>query len=75
MASKVNPISGKYDGLNCHGKEKVRRFREKFGNAIIDEFYSDAYCDTPLAEIAVKSFMVKRDKISDWKFKTRESRL
>ena len=69
MASRVDPVTGKYTGINCHGKEKVRRFEEKFGNAVIDEFYSDAYCDTPLAEKAEKSFMVKRDKISDWRFR------
>ena len=69
MASKVDPVTGKYTGINCHGKEKVRRFEEKFGDAVIDEFYSDAYCDTPLAEKAVNSYMVKRDRISEWKFK------
>jgi len=69
MASRVDPKTGKYTGVNCHGKEKVRRFREVFGNAQIDEFYSDAYCDTPLAEIAKSSFMVKGDKVSDWKFR------
>lgn len=74
MASRVDPISGKYTGINCHGKEKVRRFEEKFGSAVIDEFYSDAFCDTPLAELAKKSYMVKRDRVSDWKFRKRKSR-
>lgn len=74
MASKVNPKTGKYTGINCHGKEKVVRFKDKFGNAQIDEFYSDAYCDTPLAELAVKSFMVKGDKISPWKFRGKRTR-
>lgn len=74
MASVVDSKTGKYTGINCHGKEKVRRFREKFGNVEIDEFYSDAYCDTPLAEIAKRSFMVKGDKISSWKFKNQKNR-
>ena len=70
MASKVDPHSGKYTGENCHGKEKVRRFYEKFGNdTVIDEFYSDSYNDTPLAEIAVQSFMVKDDEIVSWQFR------
>lgn len=69
MASKVDPKTGKYTGINCHGKEKVRRFREQFGNAEIEEFYSDAYCDTPLAELAKNSYMVKGDRISPWKFR------
>lgn len=69
MASVVDPKTGKYTGINCHGKEKVRRYREVFGKTKIDEFYSDAYCDTPLAEIAEKSFIVKGDKVSPWKFR------
>ena len=75
MASRVDSKTGKYTGINCHGKEKVTRFREVFGNAEIDEFYSDAYCDTPLAEIAEKSYMVKGDTRKPWKFKNKKDRL
>ena len=69
MASRVDRKSGKYNGLNCHGKEKVKRFYEKFKNGKIDEFYSDSYSDTPLAEIADKAFIVKKNKLSNWIFK------
>lgn len=69
IASNVDKKTGRYDGINCHGKEKVRRFREKFGNAVIEEFYSDSYSDTPMAEAAKKAFMVKNDEITPWIFK------
>lgn len=69
MASVVDERTGKYSGINCHGEEKVRRFREKFENAEIDEFYSDSYSDTPLAKIAKSAFIVKGDKITEWEFK------
>ena len=69
IASEVDSKSGKYNGINCHGKEKVRRFREIFGNAKIKEFYSDSFSDTPMAEISEKAFMIKGTKISDWIFK------
>lgn len=68
IASKVDCKSGKYSGINCHGKEKVRRFYEIFENGKIEEFYSDSYSDTPLAEIAEKAFIVKKNDISEWKF-------
>ena len=68
IASRVDMKTGKYSGLNCHGEEKVKRFREKFGNVRINEFYSDSYSDTPMAKIAENAFMVKNDNISDWKF-------
>lgn len=68
IASEVNEKNGKYSGINCHGKEKVRRFYECFRKQNIDEFYSDSYSDTPLAEISKKAFIVKDNIISDWKF-------
>ena len=68
MASNVDPHTGVYDGINCHGEEKVRRFREKYGNCEIDEFYSDSYSDTPLAKVAKKAFIVKGDTLTEWQF-------
>lgn len=69
IASEVDDKSGKFSRPNCHGKEKVLRYREVFSDAIVDEFYSDSYSDTPLAEIAKKAYMVKGDMISPWKFR------
>ena len=68
MASEVDKSTGRYSGVNCHGEEKVRRYREVFKDAVIDEFYSDSYSDTPLAKISKKAFIVKGDKILDWDF-------
>lgn len=70
IASKVDPYTGKYNGENCHGQEKVYRFYNVYSkNTVIEEFYSDSYSDTPLAKLANKSYMVKGDKISEWVFK------
>lgn len=66
LASPVNKYTGKYDGLNCHGQEKVERFYKVFPNGSIDEFYSDSYSDTPLAKISKKAFIVKGDERSTW---------
>ncbi|MBR2768978.1 MAG: haloacid dehalogenase-like hydrolase [Solobacterium sp.] len=66
MASPVNMHTGKYEGLNCHGKEKVRRFYEKYPDGKIQEFYSDSYSDTPLAEISEKAYLVKGDTLKEW---------
>ena len=68
MASPVDPKTGKTIGLNCHGEEKVRRFREVYGDAQIDEFYSDSLHDTPLAKEAKRAFLVKKDEILPWPF-------
>ena len=69
MASRVDKHTGIYDGVNCQGKEKVRRFYEKFPDGRIDEFYSDSYSDSPLAEIADKAYLVKKEELTEWVFK------
>lgn len=66
IASEVAPHTGVYSGENCHGAEKVRRFREVFGEAAIEEFYSDSHSDDPLAAIAQQAFLVKGENISVW---------
>ena len=67
IASNVDPKTGIYSGENCHGEEKVRRFREVFGEeAVIEEFYSDSRNDTPMAKEAKKAYMVKGEEITEW---------
>lgn len=66
MASVVDKKTGLYSGENCWGKEKVRRFYERFEDGKIDCFYSDSYSDAPLAEIAKSAFIVKKNEITDW---------
>ena len=68
IASKVDSKSGNYSGVNCHGKEKVRRFYEEFKYGEVDEFYSDSLSDTPMAEISKKAFLVNGNKIKKWEF-------
>ena len=67
IASPVDMHTGKYTGKNCHGEEKVRRYREVFGEAPIDKFYSDSKSDTPLAKLAAEAFLVKGDTLREWK--------
>lgn len=66
IASNVNSQTGKYSGINCHGEEKVRKFFDVFPNGSIENFYSDSYSDTPLAEISQKSFLVKGNELQKW---------
>ena len=66
MASRVDPKTGKYTGLNCWGAEKVRRLEEQTGITSCDKFFSDSYSDTPLAKIAKEAFLIKKGKICPW---------
>ena len=69
MASRVDPKTGKYDGLNCYGEEKPKRFDERFGSekrAEIENFYSDSYSDAPMAAIAKQAYLVKKHIPTEW---------
>ena len=70
MASRVDPKTGKYDGINCCGEEKPRRFDEYFGadrRREIENFYSDSYSDTPMALTAKNAYLVKKHRLEEWK--------
>ncbi len=66
IASRVDRHTGKYTGENCWGEEKVLRLKDKYNIDRCDEFYSDSYSDTPLALIADKAYIVRRNDLSPW---------
>ena len=67
MASRVDPRTGKYQGLNCHGKEKVRRLKQQTGITHLHKFYSDSQSDLPLALIADEAYLIdKKGNILNW---------
>ncbi len=67
MGSPVDKKTGRYFGPNCHGAEKVNRFRAAYPGAAIDEFYSDSYSDSPLAALAARAFFVRGNALLPWK--------
>lgn len=66
MASRVDPKTGIYTGLNCWGEEKVVRLKDQMGITHCDKFFSDSHSDTPLAKIADEAFLIKKGKILPW---------
>lgn len=66
IASIVDMRTGECLSENCYGMEKTKRYLEKYGDAPINEFYSDSLTDTPLAKIAKKSFGVDGDNLIPW---------
>lgn len=69
IASRVDPKTGKYEGLNCYGDEKPKRFDEYFGaerRGEIEAFYSDSYSDAPMAVIAKRAYLVKKHCLNVW---------
>ena len=72
IASRVDPRSGAFDGANCWGEEKPRRFAAAYGNAKIDGFYSDSLSDEPMMALADRAFVTKHGKAQPWTGKKRE---
>ena len=66
FGSPIDKKTGKYDGENCHGEEKVRLFKEKYKKAEILEMYTDSKHDLPLIKLAKKGYLVVRDDIYDY---------
>lgn len=73
IASRVDPKTGRYTGLNCHGREKVRRYREALGDAPIHWFYSDSLSDTPMAELARHASIIRKGQHLDWRWFARST--
>ena len=64
MASRVDPKTGKYDGINCHDVEKVRRLNEKYKDYEVLESFSDSLkSDRPILELAKSAYLVKGDRL------------
>lgn len=66
IASRVDPASGRFDGPNCRGEEKVRRLRAELPFAEVGDFYSDSLADAPLAALAERAWMVEGPALSPW---------
>lgn len=66
IATVMDKHTGQIIGENCHDTAKVRRFRELYGNAAPERFYSDSLSDSPMAEISESAFLVDKGKISPW---------
>ena len=66
MGSPVDRHTGQYSGKNCHGAEKVNRFRALFPVGQIENFYSDSHSDDPMAAQARHAWMVKGERLLPW---------
>jgi hypothetical protein len=66
IASPVEQATGLYQGENCHGPEKVRRYREIYGDTPVEGFWSDSRSDDPMAKLASHAHLVKGKSITDW---------
>ena len=68
IATKVNKYTGKFESLNCHDYEKIKRYEELY-NKRIKRFYSDSIkADKPMLEYAEEAYLVEKDIITKLDF-------
>ncbi len=51
----------------CHSKNKVNIFKTMYPDGEIDEFYTDSLNDLPMIELSRKAFIVKKNRICEYK--------
>ncbi|MGI6329232.1 MAG: HAD-IB family phosphatase [Bacilli bacterium] len=67
IATDIDKKTGKHNGFNCYGEEKVIRFKNEFKNKKIKNFYTDSFSDMSLIKIAENAYIVKKDKLINYK--------
>ena len=66
VATNFDTKSGKIEGENCYGEQKVVEFSKLFELDKLDAFYSDSMSDLPLMKKEKKAFLVDGDKITEF---------
>lgn len=51
----------------CFRENKVKAFKEKYPDAVIDNFYTDSLNDQPIIDLAKNAYLVKGNKITEIK--------
>ncbi len=47
----------------CYRENKVKAFKKRFPDAVIENFYTDSYNDQPMIDLAQNAYLVKGDKL------------
>lgn len=65
IATPVDLKTSKVIGGNhCYGTQKPIFYRQQFGDAPLETFYSDSMSDEPMFKLAKRGYLVKGDKIT-----------
>lgn len=62
ICSKVDFTTGEIQQI-CYKDKKVALFKEKYGDAQINEFYTDSVSDLPMIEISRNAYMVSGEDV------------
>ena len=67
IATRMDKHTGEIEGIFAVGEEKARAFLREYPKDSIDIFYSDAYSDRFVAELAREAYIVRGDgELTEW---------
>lgn len=67
IATDVDKNSGLFLSDNCSGEVKVKMLYDKYNNITVNEAYTDSMSDLPMLKLSKKAFLIRKDKISEYK--------
>ncbi len=62
IGSDIDPIKGEINSI-CYKEHKLKAFRSVYGDAQIDELYTDSMADKPMMDISNNVFLVSGNNI------------
>ncbi|MEG2014919.1 MAG: haloacid dehalogenase-like hydrolase [Clostridia bacterium] len=62
IATDVDIKYGNILGEHCLGETKLTEYKKVFGDAVLDEFYSDSLSDLPMLCYATRGYLVKHNE-------------
>lgn len=70
IGTDADKKSGKINGRNCKGEEKIKRLNKVIKDYEIENFYSDSTkADLPLFKVTNNGFVVKHGVLSEFREK------
>lgn len=69
MSTNYDVKTGRIEGENCYGEEKLKQFKMHFKNQKLEAFYSDSLSDSPMMEFAENAYLVKNKKPQKYEIK------
>lgn len=63
IGSIVNKETGKFESLNCHDYEKVKRYKSKYRKKIKCFFSNSIKADRPMFEFAEEAYLVNKNRV------------
>lgn len=63
VATRIDTDTGRVEGRNCYGLEKVLRIKEELPGIVVKETYTDSLSDAPILNMAEDKYVVRGKQV------------